>query len=374
MKFNYKFWERRSRSKSKVREWVDSIVFAVVAATLIRWLFIEPFTIPTSSMESSLLVGDFLFVSKLHYGPQTPATVLQVPLTHQKIWGTEIPSYLKNPQLPRFRLPGFSEVKRNDAVVFNYPAELQHPQDLRVHYIKRCVGLPGESIEVDSNQVKINGQAIENPDHMQFRYIVKTTAELKERTLKKYDININDVERSGYSYAILMTPKAAEEFKSLDIVTKVELYMQPEGDRQYDIYPKMGEYKWNADFYGPITIPKEGMKITLTPENVEKYGDVIRYYEGYEYSLSDNGNDKDEVQIKDKKLFINGKEITEYTFKQDYYFMMGDNRHNSLDSRFWGFVPHDHIVGKALFIWLSLDPTEGLFTKIRWNRLFRGIN
>jgi signal peptidase I len=372
MGFNYKFWQRRSKQKSKIREWVDSIVFAVVAATLIRWLFIEPFTIPTSSMESSLLVGDFLFVSKMHYGPQTPATVLQIPLTHQKIWGTEIPSYLKNPQLPRFRLPGFSEVKRNDAVVFNYPAELQHPQDLRVHYIKRCIGLPGETIQVDSAQVKINGQAIPNPERMQFKYIVRATQEIKERTLKRYDININDVQRSGYNYAILTTPEVAKEIRAMDIVTSVDIDMQPRGERQYDIFPKEANYKWNTDFYGPIVIPSKGMKIQLTPENVDNYGEVIKYYEGYDYSLTEEN--KNEIVIKDHKLSINGKEQSEYTFKQNYYFMMGDNRHNSLDSRFWGFVPYDHIVGKALFIWLSLDPTEDLFNRVRWNRLFKGIH
>ncbi|HYG40814.1 MAG TPA: signal peptidase I [Cytophagales bacterium] len=364
MKFNYKFWNRPSRSKSKLREWVDSIVFAVIAATLIRWLFIEPFTIPTPSMESTLLVGDFLFVSKMHYGPQTPSTILQIPLTHQKIWGTDIPSYIRNPQLPRFRFPGFSEVKRNDAVVFNYPAELEHPQDLRVHYIKRCIGLPGDTLSIDSAQVSINGKEIENPEKMQFSYLVETKEGISTRTFKRLNISPYEVMQSGNYYRIQTTPETAKALKEMDVVTRIAMDMKPKGERQYDIYPKRGDYPWNADFYGPIVIPAKGMTIPLTFDNLVRYENVILNYEGY---------GEDEVKVENDKLYIDGKQVNEYTFKQDYYFMMGDNRHNSLDSRFWGFVPYDHVVGKALFIWLSLDPEESLFGKVRWERLFKEI-
>ncbi|MFP4090179.1 MAG: signal peptidase I [Cyclobacteriaceae bacterium] len=346
--------------KSKTREWVDAIVFAVVAATIIRWLFLEAFTIPTPSMEKSLLVGDFLFVSKMHYGARTPKTPLQVPLTHQTIWGTDIPSYVDWIQLPQYRLPGFADVERNDVVVFNYPVEYQHPTDLKTNYIKRCVGVPGDVVEVQDRQVIINGQDIPNPEGLQYRYFVATNEVVNDRVFDKFEIWEYNLVQGGY--IVLCTPEIAAELEKLPFVTGVQSAAMGEDQVNPRIYPDASVFPWNADFFGPLTIPAEGMTIELTEENIIKYEKVIRHYEGHE-----------KVEVQDGKLLIDGVAADNYTFKQNYYFMMGDNRHNSEDSRFWGFVPEDHIVGKAFFIWLSVDPNAGLFDKIRWERLLNII-
>lgn len=364
-----------NKKKSAVREWFDSILFAVVAATLIRWLFFEAFTIPTPSMENSLLVGDFLFVSKLHYGTRTPKTPLQVPLTHQTIWGTNIPSYTDAVQLPQYRLPGFSEVKRGDVVVFNYPPELQHPVDLKTNYIKRCMGLPGDKLEVRDLQVYANGTAVENPVRMENEYFVATTTAVNESKVFKengiseynaYTETFNDTipGNDQMGYLVYTTVEIAGKLKTYDFVKNITLVKSSKDISEPMLYPNSRLFKWNRDNYGPITVPKEGMTVQLTPENVALYGPVIKNYEGNE-----------DVVLDDNSVKVAGAAITSYTFKQDYFFMMGDNRHNSADSRYWGFVPMDHIVGKAVFVWMSIDPNpSSLFNKIRWSRLFRVIN
>jgi len=359
--------------KSPTREWFDSILFAVVAATLIRWLFMEAFTIPTPSMEKSLLVGDFLFVSKLHYGTRTPKTPLQLPLTHQKIWLTDIPSYTDAVQLPSYRLPGFSSVKRGDVVVFNYPPEEQYPSDLRTNYIKRCIGIPGDQVEIRERQVFVNGQATENPARSETSYFLKTSSVVSAKVFKKYDITdyeqttetYNDTipENDASGYLIHTTPETAAKLKEQDFVQGLDVIGEPKGQQNPMIYPQSPLFSWNVDNFGPVTVPKKGATIQLDEKNIALYGPVIQKHEGNE-----------NVEISGNSVKIGGKAITSYTFKQDYYFMMGDNRHNSADSRFWGFVPEDHIVGKAVFIWMSIDPDpESVFSKIRWNRLFRII-
>ena len=352
--------KKREKPKSKLREWTDAIVFAVIAATIIRWLIMEAFTIPTPSMEKSLLVGDFLFVSKLHYGARTPATPLQVPLTHQTIWGTSIPSYLDWIQLPQFRLPGFSHVKKGDVVVFNHPTELQYPVDLKTNYIKRCVGVAGDTIRVTDMQVYVNGKTEANPPKMQFKYFIKTDENLNNRIFDKYDIT--EVYPMSGGYLVFTMPEVAKELETLSFIKNVQVIEESEGVGEARIYPDAGKLPWNTDYWGPIVIPAKGMTIPINDETLTKYGYVIQFYE---YN--------DEVKIADGKLEIDGQPVTSYTFKQDYYFMMGDNRHNSEDSRFWGFVPADHIVGKALFIWMSIDPNGGFVNKIRWSRLFNLI-
>ena len=352
--------KQEEKPKSKIKEWTDAIVFAVIAATLIRWLFMEAFTIPTPSMEKSLLVGDFLFVSKLHYGARTPATPLQVPLTHQYIWGTKIPSYLDWIQLPQYRLPGFSSVKRNDVVVFNHPTELQYPVDLKTNYIKRCIGIAGDKIEVRDMQVYINDKPIENPPKMQYKYFITTTENINQRVFDKYDIT--EVYQMANGYLVFTMPQTAKELAKLPFIKDIQVIEGKEGQAEARIYPDASKYPWNTDFWGPIIIPAEGMTIDINNETLTKYGYVIQYYEG-----------NNEVEIANGTLKIDGQPMSQYTFKQDYYFMMGDNRHNSEDSRFWGFVPADHIVGKALFIWMSIDPNGGFTDKIRWNRLFNLI-
>lgn len=349
--------EQTKKKKSPVREWFDAILFAVIAATIIRWLFLEAFTIPTPSMEKSLLVGDFLFVSKIHYGARTPKTPLQIPLTHQTIWGTDIPSYLDWIQLPQYRLPGFTHVKRNDVVVFNYPPEFEHPVDLKTNYIKRCIGAPGDLIEVKDAQVYVNGTAMENPPNMQFRYYIVTNEFINERVFREHEIS--EYQRVQGGYAVMTTPETAEILKNMGFIEDVIKMVMPEDQVNPRIYPDASVFPWNEDFYGPLKIPAKGETIPINHENLVKYGEVIMNYEHL-----------DDVRMEDDQLFIDGEPVTDYTFKQNYYFMMGDNRHNSEDSRFWGFVPEDHVVGKALFIWLSIDNTESFLNKIRWSRLF----
>ncbi len=376
---NWKFWEKKKedekapvKPKGPVREWVDAIVFAVVAATLIRWLIMEAYTIPTPSMENSLLVGDFLFVSKFHYGTRTPKTPLQIPLTHQKIWFTEIPSYVKWVQLPQYRLPGFSQVKREDVVVFNVPPrELNegkdYPVDLKTNYIKRCVGIPGDLLQITDRQVIVNGQPIGNPPDMQFSYLVTSKDEISQRNFEKLQIDPDDYTYMGRPnnnalYQMFLSPQKAEELKAIPYIVSVEPDYRTSDGPDMRIFPMSKYAPWNGDNYGPIRIPQEGMTIAVNDSTLAFYGETITLYDHNEDAKIENG-----------KLLIDGKEVSEYTFKQNYYFMMGDNRHNSLDSRYWGFVPEDHIVGKAFFIWLSIDKHAGFLNKIRWNRFFKLI-
>jgi signal peptidase I len=363
------------KKKSPAREWFDSILFAVVAATLIRWLFFEAFTIPTPSMENSLLVGDFLFVSKLHYGTRTPKTPLQVPLTHQTIWGTNLSSYSDAIQLPQYRLPGFSDVQRGDVVVFNYPPEQQHPVDLRTNYIKRCVALPGDSVSVRDAQVFVNGKATENPARMEDEYFVSTTTAVNEDRIFRengiseffaYTETFADTlpANDEAGYIVYTTGPIAAKLKEYDFVKDVRAVKAGADSPELGLFPQSTFFKWNRDNYGPVLVPAEGMTLPLTPENIALYKEVIKNFEGNE-----------NVVVEGNKLTIAGQDVTSYTFKQDYFFMMGDNRHNSADSRYWGFVPKDHIVGKAVFVWMSIDPNPtSFFNKIRWNRLFRTID
>jgi signal peptidase I len=377
---NWQFWKKKetkkdAKPKSKLREWVDAVAFAVVAATLIRWLIMEAYTIPTPSMENTLLVGDFLFVSKFHYGTRTPATPLQLPLTHQKIWFTNIPSYIDAVQLPQYRLPGISSVKRNDVVVFNVPGIeennlyapksqwIDYPVDLKTNYIKRCVAIAGDTLEVRDHQVYINSVASENPPHLQMNYDVYAESQINDRVLNKLEIDEYQVigrTDNQVRYTMSISTTVAEELKKLPFIDSVVL--ETRKDVEFNIYPDATIFPWSGDFFGPIVVPKEGMTIQLDTNSLALYRKMIERYEHNE-----------DVKVENNKLFIDGKEVTSYTFKQNYYFMMGDNRHNSLDSRYWGFVPEDHIVGKAFFIWLSLDANGNFFNKIRWSRFFNLI-
>jgi signal peptidase I len=351
-------------TKSAAREWLDALVFAVVAASLIRWLLLEPFTIPTASMEKSLLVGDFLFVSKMHYGTRIPKTPLQIPLTHQKIWGTEMTSYSDAIQLPYYRLPGFSDVERNDVVVFNYPVEFQYPNDLKTNYIKRAVGIPGDIVEVKEGQLIVNGEPAPTPEEMQYSYDLISNRPLTVDFFADYGINPESFMSftNGSGYMVFGTDQMMERLKSSPVVVSITKRIEGPGEADSMIFPKGSTYKWNRDNFGPLQIPAKDWSIEMTPDHVMRYGFTIEKYEGH-----------DQVEIRNGELFIDGKKVETYTFKQNYYFMMGDNRHDSLDSRFWGFVPEDHIVGKAWFLWLSLDKYESMFNKIRWSRFFKGI-
>ncbi len=371
---------KTKKKKGPIREWFDSVLFAVVAATLIRWLFFEAYTIPTGSMERSLLVDDFLFVSKLHYGSRFPITPLQVPLTHQKIWFTDAASYSDAIQLPYFRLPGFTSIKNNDVVVFNYPGDpfrpydpfakdgfSAHPVDLRTNYIKRCIAIGGDQLEIKDGQVYLNGKPAENPPGRQMYYNVESTTQINQKLFDKYYItpkSENLVDGKHY-YIINATDEAITNIKSLDFISNVSLDVVPKDDSltAYKTFPyEYATFPWNRDNFGPLIVPKKGMTVELNEKNVLWYRGVITTFDHNE-----------NAEYKDGKIFIGGAPVTSYTFKQNYYFMMGDNRYESDDSRFWGFVPEDHVVGKASFIWMSLDKDGSFLNKIRWNRLFSGI-
>jgi signal peptidase I len=338
----------------------------------------EAYTIPTPSMEQSLLVGDFLFVSKFHYGSRTTTTPLQVPLTHQKIWFTDIPSYTELIRLPQYRLPGISHIKRNDVVVFNVPPielndGIDYPVDLKTNYIKRCVAISGDTLRIINRQVYINGKPSENPPLMQNSYLVTANDKINERILKRYKIyDHQQLGTTGNSvvYQMHLTEEVAEELRKMNFIQDVRIATNNEdgyGPRtekmvESNIFPDSKTFPWNGDFYGPLVIPYEGMTVSMDENTLATYGSTI-----VEYDHNKN------VKIENGKLFIDGKELSQYTFKQNYYFMMGDNRHNSLDSRYWGFVPEDHVVGKAFFIWLSIDRNADFLHKIRWSRFFKLI-
>lgn len=350
-----------SPKKSSVREWVSAISFAILTATFIHWFVLEPSLVPTSSMESTILAGDFILVSKFHYGARTPQTPLQLPLMHQTIRGTDIPSYLTWIQLPIYRLPGFSKVKRGDKVIFNCTTELDRPVDLRTYYIKRCIGLPGETVHVDNGQVYINGGLQPNYIGLQHRYYIETDKTLNETFFNKYKIREYLSVQGGYLCYI--NSQTANQLKKLPDIKKVEAIFSPKQFFEPAIYPHSRNLAWNEDNFGPITIPSKGMTITINQESLEKYQNMIILYDS-----------KEEAYIDEGELWINGKKVDSYTFKQNYYFVMGDNRHHSEDSRFWGFLPEDHLVGKAILILFSTDSKKSGFNKIIWNRCFRRLD
>jgi len=375
--------------KSQVREWTEAIVFAVFAAAFIRMFLIEAYVIPTSSMEGTLKVGDFLFVSKAHYGIRTPMTVLQVPLVHNRMPGNTSESYLKSPKLPYYRLPAIETVDRNDPVVFNWPvgdsiiitpdrnydvnqmrrlgngklppkAEVVvRPVDKKDHYIKRCLAVAGDSLQIRGGQVYVNGQAVQNPQHMQFVYHVTPAVNLKK--LDEWGVSVLDLgqenAKAGY---FTLDAAQVEKVKSLG-VTLEKMPQKPARDGY--LFPNDPKISggWTIDDYGPIYIPKQGVTTPLTLENLPYYSRIISVYE------------HNELVVRDGKIFINGQETTSYTFQQDYFWMMGDNRHNSEDSRFWGYVPADHIVGKPLFIWFSTK-NGNMREGINWNRIFKSAS
>ncbi len=358
---------------SLAREWYNSIVFAVVMATLIRWSTVQAFVIPTPSMENTLLVGDFLFVSKLHYGPQTPRTPLQIPLTHQKIWGTNIPSYLPWIQLPTYRFPGLSSVKRGDVVVFNVPPKnlnggIDYPTDLKNNYVKRCLAIAGDRLEIRQRQVIVNGEPLNNPSEMKFSYLVASKDEINKRNFTHLGMDSDDYyflgrDQDGQAvYRMFLTAFQAQNVKTAPYIIFSEVDTNVYSNPSEPIYPAVHSSTWTGDNYGEIIIPKKGMTIAINETMLSTYGEMIRLYEG-------NKN----VDMGKDVLSIEGKSQSSYTFKQNYYFMMGDNRHNSLDSRYWGFVPEDHIVGKALFIWFSVDQGASLVNKVRWERILNVV-
>ncbi len=386
--FIYYYYFNASKPKNKLREWVDAIAFAVVAATIIRSAFMEAYTIPTPSMERSLLIGDFLFVSKFHYGPRMPMTPLSFPFAHHTLPFTEkSKSYIESLQLPYYRLPGFSSVQRGDDVVFNWPADKvnNRPVDKKENYIKRCIAIAGDTLQLINSEVYINGKLQPKPDKYLAEYSLTATSPLDPTTIRDlgfrynpekygekfhpgsgefYD-NVVPEDMSGNIYRVHATNEQAEQLKKLPNVKKLErtIYTQdrPIGDPMHSDFGFRAPdvFHWSLDFYGPLVIPKKGMTVPLDSAHFFIYEKAIHDYEGIK-----------DLQWTSGKAYNGSVLMSSYTFKMDYYWMMGDNRYNSEDSRFWGFVPEDHIVGKAVFIWLSWDSYAKGLNKIRWDRLF----
>ena len=368
--------ERSLKSRTEVGEWVSSIVFAIVAATLVHTYFMQPYTIPTSSLEKSLLVGDFLFVSKFHYGARTPMTVIAAPMVHDSLPLMKAKSYLKVPHLPYFRLPGFENIKRNEIVVFNWPVDtvrffrdksrihIDKPIDKKSNYVKRCVGIPGDSLEIREGYIYINGERTVLPDRALTQYMHKVETDgqqISAAVLKRY--NVTEGQPLGDYYLLNLTDENAAKLKSNPLVKRVTKLLSPKGEYTESVFPHNSQYAWSIDNYGPIYIPEAGKTVELNAKSLPFYKRIIEVYENN--NLTTSGDE----------IFINGKLATTYTFKQDYYWMMGDNRHNSEDARYWGYVPFDHVVGKPVFIWFSWDSNgEGIAQKIRWERVFTTVH
>ncbi len=376
--------ENRSlKPRTATGEWVSSILFAVVAATIVHTYFMQPFTIPTSSLEKTLLVGDFLFVSKFHYGARAPMTPIAFPMVHDTIPIVHTKSYLSKPQIPYFRFPGFQDIERNEIVVFNWPVDTVNafqqygdgkyyykPIDKKSNYVKRCVGLPGDSLEVREGYVFINGKQNQLPDRarLQFRYALKTNGQINPRLLvDRYDITDGyeyDQENSVY-YFRAISQESLDKIKNNPSVLEIIPLKGKKGQWDRSVFPNNEAYPWNNDFFGPLYIPKKGATVAISPETLPLYKRVIEVYEGSELGI------ENKITQNGTEILLNGNPISEYTFKMDYYWMMGDNRNNSEDARTWGFVPFNHVVGKPVFIWMSWD---GINNKVRWERVFTTVS
>ena len=424
-KIKWQWWKESEGPVKWIMSWVDALVFALVAVYFINLFFFQNYVIPSSSLEKSLLTGDYLFVSKVSYGPRIPQTPLTMPLTQHTLPMIECKSYIEWPQWDYRRVKGFGKVQLNDIVVFNYPAGdtlcsapqyqandfyrlcyqfgyqrypqrpnpdsldagvrrqlfeaiyqggrqfieenrqefgeiITRPADRRENYVKRCVGLPGQTLQIKDRIIYLDGKKNKEPDNVQYTYKLKLKRHFTDEEMQEWHITMEELADLNSFGFMPMTNQTVEALKKRpDIVESIELNTDAD---EWDIYPLNGNMHWTRDNYGPIWIPERGKSIQLTLDNIAIYERPIRTYEG------------NELEVKDDKIFINGKETKEYTFKMDYYWMMGDNRHNSLDSRYWGFVPEDHIVGKPIFIWWSSDPDRGGFGGVRWSRLFRIVD
>ncbi|MBN1597746.1 MAG: S26 family signal peptidase [Bacteroidales bacterium] len=420
-KVNWTPWKKREGKNHWAIEWLDALIFAVVAVTIINIFLFQNYKIPTGSMEKSLLIGDHLYVSKVAYGPRIPNTPFSVPFMQHTIPGTDSKSYSELIQWPYKRLAGTGKVKRNDPVVFNFPAGdtvirnkayqsvsiyhlirfeaeerlkmrdqyankplktdkeyynlarqdilkehdiLVRPVDKRDNYIKRCVAVPGDSLQIIQGVVYINGEKQVDIKGLQYDYAVFTDGRrLNSKKLMKLGVNKDDLEYTG-DLSILKVPLTQEmksEIEKNALVQTIRPLFQQEDYYDYQMFPHSNKYQWNLDYYGPIYIPKKGATVEINMESLPLFKRIIGYYEN------------NDLVVKDSTIYINGEITNSYTFKMDYYWMMGDNRHRSLDSRYWGYVPEDHIVGKPKFIWLSLNRDKSFPANIRLKRMFKGI-
>ena len=425
-KIPWQWWKDAEGPTRFIMSWVVALVFALVAVYFINLFFFQNYVIPSSSLEKSLLTGDYLCVSKVSYGPRVPQTPLTMPLTQHTMPLLGCKSYIEWPQWDYKRVKGLGNIELNDIVVFNYPAGdtlvsepqwqsadfyqmaysfgqqlvesdvyidslnpmqqrrlfeayynagkryisqnpneygdiITRPVDRRENYVKRCVGLPGQTLQIIDRTIYLDGKPNKDAQEVQYTYAIKLQAQMPVELMDELNISMEDITQLNQSGVMPLTKRAAAVLKARkDIVKEIKINTDaPTGD----VYPLNARTKWTRDNYGPIWIPAKGKSVKLDMSNIAVYERPIRTYEGNDLEITEDG-----------KIIINGKEATSYTFKMDYYWMMGDNRHNSADSRYWGFVPEDHIVGKPLFIWWSSDPDRGGINGIRWHRLFTWVD
>lgn len=415
-KVNWTPWKKRDKKNPVWIEWLDALIFAVVAVTLINIFLFQNYKIPTASMENSLLIGDHLFVSKMAYGPRIPHTPVSFPFSQNTMPISKGKSYVEWIKLPYKRLKGLQKIKRNNVVVFNCPAldtvtkgnptfsynsdywriaeeirlrdmmneeplkndvyyrkrakeymemnfeMITRPVDKRDNYIKRCVGMPGDTLQVVNKELFINGKPEKNKDRLLHRYQLQTSASINRKVLERMNVAPNHIVQGRYGgYEMHLNNKQAAKLEKLHVVDTIVplIAMLPEHFNQ--TYPNHTNFAWTIDNFGPVYIPEKGKTIKIHKNNLPIYSRVINAYEG------------NDLKVRNDSIFINGEYAITYTFKMNYYFMMGDNRHSSWDSRSWGFVPEDHIVGKPKFVWLSIDRNKTFLSKIRWNRFFQTI-
>ncbi len=372
--------DRSLKPKNTTADTVSSLLFAIVVATFVHTYFIQPFTIPTSSLEKSLLVGDFLFVSKYNYGARVPMTTVAAPMVHDTIPFIKKKSYSSWPQLPYMRFPGYQKIKNNDIVVFNWPTDTVYffrdpsgrhadkPIDKKSNYVKRCLGIPGDELEIKDGIVYVNKKELAIPERAKPQYSYKVAYDGKSPIDFEYllkSMNVTDgagfiSEERDTLFIAALTTQGVERLKNVPGITGVIRNIDKQASKEVFPHTK----PWNKDNFGPIYIPQKGKNIKLDLENLPLYSKIITEYEG------------NKLEIVGSDIYINDKKTNSYTFLQDYYWMMGDNRHNSEDSRYWGYVPENHIVGKPIFIWMSIDGINGPVSgwKIRWDRLFTTVS
>ena len=389
---------RDLQPKSSTEDTIGSLLFAIIVATLVHTYVIQPFTIPSSSLEKTLYTGDFLFVSKINFGARTPMTTVALPMVHDSIPLTGFKSYLFNDdftkketslinklQLPYFRFPSLEKIKRNEIVVFNQPADTLRdmdnfkpdrnyykPIDKKTNLVKRCVGMPGDSLEIRDGNIYINGKPDKLPESAkaQYNFLVDTKGQnisqdalvhrYGAREGMKYENGDFALTNTG-QYFLTLTDKEAAAIANNPVVKGVTKNLSPKGE-DGGVFPHIPSLGWNIDNFGPIYIPQKGKTVKLDLKSLPFYKRIIEEYE------------KNTLKVHGNEIIINGKISNSYTFKQDYYWMMGDNRQNSLDARFWGYVPFDHVIGKPVFIWFSWDKDGKGINKVRWNRVFSVVN
>jgi signal peptidase I len=351
----------QQKSGSTPKKWAKEILILALVITIIHTFVGQNYAIPTGSMEGSLLVGDKMVVSKFSYGVRSPLTPLALPLVENTLPLFGGKSYIDFVRIPYGRTAAVTPIKHNSIVVFNYPLDSDQNVDKKMHYVKRCVGLPGDILEVDNGNVIINGEPLPNMPGVQWAYFVKTDGSgITKKLMDKLEITeVRPLDNNG-GFLVFATPKAADALKEMPFIQHVERAQMQDGKADINVFPHSNIYSWNTDFYGPIFIPKKGATVVLNEHNYLLYERAIRLYEN-----------NPSLKYFQGKAYMDGKPLEKYTFKMNYYFMMGDNRHNSADSRMWGFVPEDHIVGKPLLIWASMDQAEPFYKSFRWNRFLK---